>query len=401
MIIAEKILFLQNLKDKLKAVPNFQLLFLFSLILWCVSLPFDNAIYQVSWVLLEVLFIFHVLYNKNYKKVYDILKNLKYFLGFFVLICASLCISNILNFEFLAPKAWHSVVSFVFRYAVVLFVLCYFYKIYEFDYKILIYVCIIASCFMATSGLYELVINYQNIIFNDSSQHGLHGFLRNRNGFGLAMATGFAFIFIYMKNSLTKNILMAIFVFLIIFSFSRSAWVASSFLVIFYALLNFKNIKKEYVLSAIFIVLVICAFFFISDSFQHRFTQLTQGESSHRFGIWQYSFEMFLKQPFFGWGDTFKFVPNAPYLLNTNYSAPHNMIMELLYTTGIFGFCAFMGLNFYIFLHLLKTKNIKILSLFAFFFVICQFDYGIFSTKEILNYIVILSFIALKDRAIL
>ncbi|MBE2984323.1 O-antigen ligase family protein [Campylobacter sp. RM9344] len=385
----------------IKNISKFQFVFLFSLILWCLSMPFDNAIYQGSWILINLVFVSHVVYYKNYNTVIEILKKQKIYLVLFVLLCLVMAISNALNTDVLGPKSWKIIVYFVLRFALIFLALCYFIKIYNFSEKFILYSCIIGVCFLASAGLYEIITNYQNIFFYKNSRYGLEGFLRNRNGFGLMMGIGFTIILFYLKNTAFKAVLLSIFALLIIFSFSRSAWVASSAATLFYVAINIKKFKKEYFYFALLFCFGVLVLYYFSDSLQHRFSTLVQGNSSHRFGIWQYSYEMFLKQPFFGWGiDSFRFVPNAPYLTNPNYSAPHNMIMELLYSTGSLGFIAFMGLNLAIFIHLVKTKNTKVIGFFIFAFVVCQFDYGLFNTKELLSYVTVFCFIGLKDRII-
>ncbi|MFL1706913.1 O-antigen ligase family protein [Campylobacter sp. MOP7] len=385
----------------LKTKSTFELVFIFTLFIWCTSIPFDNAIYQIGWVLLNLLFITHIVYYRSWHIIKDILTSIKPIVFLFSGLCLVMIASNLLNHSILSPKSWHHTIYFVLRFAFVFLALCYFYKLSFFRDSDLIYFFIFGICILAAGGLFQLIYKYQYIIFNSHSGYGLTGVLRNRNGFGLISGIGLVTILVFLKDSLLKNILLLIFVTLVAFSFSRSSWVASIVAISFYYLINLKTVTKNHIILVIIILSTIMIFYLLSDSLQHRFSQLIEGNSSHRLGIWSYTFSKIIEQPFFGYGlDSFQYLPNAPFLTNPNYSAPHNMIMEILFSTGIVGFIFFTTINLYILLTILKNKNYKIMIMFFYIYVVCQFDFGIFSSKELLSYVTIFSFLAMKDKAV-
>lgn len=382
-----------NLKSKLKQMPKFDIAFLSIVSIWCMSIPFDNSIYQAGWVLVLLSFFCHIFYYKNLNILKDILVRIKPVVILFLCLWIVMFISNLLNTDVLSKDSFKITIYFFVRFALVFLAICYFYKLNIIKENNLIYPYIVGVCILALGGIWYALLN--------GVEHGIEGVLRNRNGFGLSVGFGLVVISLFLKDKFIKPILVFVFLFLVAFSFSRSTWVGSFCALSFYAILNLKEIKKQHLIFVFMLVVAVIAVYFLSDSLQSRFSDLARGESSYRFGIWSYTFSKVLEQPFFGYGiDSFQHLPNAPFLTNSHYSAPHNMIMELLFSTGIFGLVFFMGLNLYIFLNLLKSKNYKTLAVFAYIFVACQFDFGVFDAKELLSVVVIFSFLALKERIV-
>lgn len=385
----------------LKTKSTFELVFIFTLFIWCTSIPFDNAIYQTGWVLLNLLFITHIIYYRNWSIVKNILTSIKPIVFLFLGFCLVMIVSNLLNHGILSPKSWHHTIYFVLRFAFLFLALCYFYKLSFFRDSDLIYFFILGICILAAGGLLQLMVKYQYVVFNSHSDYGITGVLRNRNGFGLMSGMGLVATLVFLKGNLLKNVLLLVLAILVAFSFSRSSWLACMAATSFYFLLNLKTITKNNIILIISILSAIIVFYLLSDSLQHRFSQLIEGNSSNRLGIWSYTFNKIIEQPFFGYGlDSFQYLPNAPFLTNPSYSAPHNMILESLFSTGVIGFIFFVTMNLYMISTMLKNKNYKIMTMFIYIFVVCQFDFGIFSSKELLSYVTIFSFLAMKDKVV-
>lgn len=112
-------------------------IFKFLIFIWILSIPFKNAVFQISIVLISIFFLYHLLKTRSFNILFDNLKETKnLFIGFSFIIFAMI-LSNLLNPEFLDKKSWHTIFSFIFRYGLILIILAYFYRLDFFKKKIL------------------------------------------------------------------------------------------------------------------------------------------------------------------------------------------------------------------------------------------------------------------------
>ena len=79
------------------APSGWRIAFLTLLLLWCASLFFKNAVYQISFAALNLLFLAHLLYFKNYEILSEILKKTRFIAICVICVVATLAISNLLN----------------------------------------------------------------------------------------------------------------------------------------------------------------------------------------------------------------------------------------------------------------------------------------------------------------
>ncbi len=70
-----------------------------------ISIPFKNAFYQVSWVGLDVIFLCHIIYKKNFNIISDLLKDINILLISFIGIVVAQFISNFINPEYLKSRS--------------------------------------------------------------------------------------------------------------------------------------------------------------------------------------------------------------------------------------------------------------------------------------------------------
>lgn len=71
-----------NLYNKMNHVAIFK----FLIFIWILSIPFKNAIFQVSLVLIPIFFLYHLFKTKNFNILVENLKETKYlFIGFSLL----------------------------------------------------------------------------------------------------------------------------------------------------------------------------------------------------------------------------------------------------------------------------------------------------------------------------
>jgi len=229
------------------ALSGWRIAFLTLLLLWCASLFFKNAVYQISFAALNLLFLAHLLYFKNYEILSEILKKTRFIAICFVCLVATLAISNLLNEAVISKKAWQGTLFFVLRYGTIFLTLCYFYKLKFFDQNAVFAFLFVGLGILSVSVIYQLVSSTDAIVFSsDSVRGGLSGSLSNRNILGLFMGFGLCLSAVAIRRPLAlKFVALFLFAFFMIFSFSRAAWVGAFCALAFYGMLNLKSLNKK------------------------------------------------------------------------------------------------------------------------------------------------------------
>jgi O-antigen ligase len=93
----------------------------FILAVFVLSIPFKNAIYQASVILLIGFFVVDFLLNRKFEALLSVVKEAKFLAIGFSFIMLSMILANILNINYLDKKSWHLVYMFFFRYALVFY----------------------------------------------------------------------------------------------------------------------------------------------------------------------------------------------------------------------------------------------------------------------------------------
>ncbi len=370
---------------------NYNSIFNFLIFIWILSIPFKNAIFQISIILISIFFIYHLFITKNFNILIDNLKITKnLFIGFCFIIFAMI-LSNLLNPEFLDKKSWHTIFSFIFRYGLMFVILAYFYKLNFFNKKNILIISLCSFLFLLLTGVYQIIQN-PNILMEE----GIKGSLNNRNAFGLMMGMGFILTLYLLKYKRTLSIfLLILFSFFMIFSFSRSSWVAGGFSFIVFLIINYKNIKISHIVYFLFFISFLILLYFSFDSFQNRFQQLLNGNSSNRTTIWLYTIEFIKEKIFFGYGlNSFKNLPNE--FLN-KFPDPHNSTLEILLYTGLFGLISCLFTIFQVLKKIYESKNFILFPIATYFIVVTQFDFGAYGSKELLSFLTIFVFFVYAD----
>jgi O-antigen ligase len=370
---------------------NHNIIFKFLIFIWIFSIPFKNAIFQISVVLISIFFLYHLFKTKNFNILVNNLKETKHlFIGFSFIIFAMI-LSNLLNPELLDKKSWHTIFSFVFRYGLMLVILAYFYRLDFFRKKDIVIVVLNSFLLLLLTGVYQ-IIQEPSIVISE----GIRGTLNNRNAFGLMMGMGFVLSLFLLKYKRNFTLLLLVFFsFFMIFSFSRSSWVASTFAFFVLLLLNYKNIKISHIIYFLLFISFLLLLYFTFDSFQNRFEQLLYGESSHRTTIWIYTIESIKEKLFFGYGvNSWKSLPND-YL--NRFPDPHNSILEILIYTGLFGLISCLFTIFVVLKKIYNSKNFILFPIATYFIIVTQFDFGAYGSKELLSFLTIFVFFVYAD----
>lgn len=371
---------------------KYKLAFNIVLFIWLCSIPFKNAIYQISTVLVLLFFVAHLIINKNYSVLIENFKKTKVLTVFIALILLSMCLANILNPELLAKKSWHYIISFFYRYVLVFIALVYFYRLKYFDKKVLVDVFLFGLLFVAAIAIFMLILN------PDTVYGGLKGTFDNRNAMGLAMSLGVVFTLFILKDNIKIGlVLLAIFGFCMLFSFSRSGWVASFVAYMVFYIFYYKKLDKRFFIIFGICILAVILLYLSIDIFQDRVNSLLQGNSSHRTDIWKFGLTQIPNNLFFGHGVSCWRNLNLPAYIAV-HTGLHNSTLEILLFTGIFGLVAWISAVLTVFYQILKDKNYIYLSLLVYFVVITQFDFSVFDSKELFSAVTIFMFLVYSDK---
>lgn len=370
------------------------------LLVWVVSIPFKNAIYQGSTIFLIIFFLVYVIKNKDYNNLKILFHKYKNLFVTFSLIILSMTISNMLN-DVSKTDAWHLELSYIYRYAFIFIILIYFYSKDFFLKQTLIIFIFISLGIQGLDGVYQSITGYDIFRHNIGDLSlGLSGATFNRNIFGFFMGIGVILSFFLIKKDeiLSKfNLIFLsffiIFIFSTLFSFSRAAWVSVFISFVLYFILNYKKINIKHIIGVSMISIFLIVIFLNIDLLQNRFEQLLNGQTSRRDTIWINTIYLIKQKLFFGWGvDTWQI-----YGLK-EFAGIHNITLEILFYMGFFGLFSFLIFLGLIIKEIFSIKNYELLSFIIFMLIVGQFDHSIITGKTYLATMTILMFFVFMNR---
>jgi len=365
--------------------------FKFVLFVFVISIPFKNTVYQVSLVILILMFFLHVYLNKNYLKLKLIYLEFKNIIYIFLLLIGTLSISNLININ-LENDSLRALLSFIYKFGLLFFVLIYFYAINYFKEKELVTYVLLSILLQLSIGVYQAIVYHDVLSDIKNISNGITGQTFNRNQFGLIMGIGAIISLLYFKEKFIK-ILFPIFILGAIFSYSRAVWVAFIFSIVLYGIFNIKNFKLKDIIIIISIFLICLVLFFNIDSLSNRFEQLLNANSSGRGEIWLHTIALIKEKILFGYGlDSWKLHQLK------NYSNIHNSILEILFVSGIAGLIVFLLIFITILREIFSGKNYLFLALISYFSIISLFDNSIFYSKIYLSFLIIFCIFIFKNR---
>jgi O-antigen ligase len=385
---------------KLFSLITPQILLNFLLLIWILSIPFKNSIYQMSTVLIMVYFLVYLVKNRDFIYLKEIIIKYRDLIIIFLLIILSMTISNFLN-ETSKTDAWRIMFSFIYRYAFIFFILIFFYSKNFFSRKQLFIYILLSLSIQSLDGLYQSIYGYDVFLHNKGSIiQGLTGGTYNRNIFALFMGIGVLLSFLsikkinlYTKTNIFLFILFSLFIYNTLFSYSRAVWVSLFVAFLFYFIINIKNFKIQHLFVLGIVVFIIVLLFLNIESLDKRFEQLMAGNSSHRTEIWLYTLELIKQKPILGWGiDSFS--------VNgwQKITSVHNHLLELLLDTGIVGLITFLLLLGLIFKELIRNRDYELITILIYFLVWGNFGESIISGKTLLSSLVIFIFYIFSNR---
>ncbi len=252
----------------------------------------------------------------------------------------------------------------------------------------------IQAILLAVTG----ILQYMGVLQNCADGVAPCGFLVNRNLFGSYLVLGLPFALLGFQNVIKKkeennfiNIvfyLVGISVILIgiYLSQTRSAYVATAFVGLFYVLYFLLNLRFLYVALVVLILGSIGSFVFYKysilnaanfdqNSAEKNWRDLTQTDSqAERLLLWEKTLEMIKENPVLGVGfQNWKYqIPK--YSLEglrsekneVNVQRPHNDYLWIAAESGIITLLLYLLFMSYLIYVGIKTKNILVLVIFAF-----------------------------------
>lgn len=373
------------------------------LFIWCVSIPFKNALYQGATSFIILFFIVFIIKYKDYSYLKEICYKFKDLFLAFSLIILSMTISNSIN-DVSKSDAWRIELMFIFRYGLIFIILIYFYSKDFFCKNKLGIFLLLSMLIQACDGIYQSIYGYDFFKHMISDYPGgLTGAVFYRNVFGFLMGLSLLLTIFYLVNSFKRkiitmnNIIISISFFLFlystIFSYSRAVWVSIFASFLMYILINYKYLKIKHLLYILIFSIILILIFTNIDSLSYRFNSLLSGDSSNRFTIWSKGLELINQKLLFGWG-----VDSWHTYGLKEYAALHNSILEILLCTGLFGLLSFLVIIIITLKTIVVNKKYGLLLIITYLLVGSLFDHSIFESKIFLTVLTIFMFYVYNYR---
>ena len=386
-------------------------IFQITLFIWIFSIPLKNSIYQISTILLIILFLTHYFYYKQKDVLLEILTTYKKLFIVFLLFIGSMALSSFFGIS--EKSVFIDIFKYFIRYLFILVILFYFYKQTFFSKKWLLTVIFIVLCINSLDGIYQYITGYDFILHKspDMPSYLLTGAVYHHNPFGLFMAIGgiMSLTLFFDKNNHTifkydkviYFITLLMFLFTLFHSQSRAAWVMFGIYFIAYMFLYIKKngINKKLFATLTSLLIVSVVLFLSDDNLLHRLTLLLQGNSSGRSTqIWPFTIDKIINSPIFGYGiDTYKVLASSGSA--RWHDGVHNLSLELLLYTGIVGFSILYYLVWVSLKESFITHNIIYFILLLSYVILLQFDASLIDSKVHLNIFIVMLFFIYSVRS--
>jgi O-antigen ligase len=370
----------------------------FFLFIFILFIPMKTSIYPISFGILVLLFGIYIFKNKQFSTFITIIKANKKVIVAFVLVISCMTLSNILS-PYSTYDSWRIIFHYIFRYFLFFLILLFFYKKAVISKHFIILAVFSSLLLQAVDGIFQAIYQYDFIRHKVGSlyAYGLSGATFNRNTFGLFMAIGasLAIVFLIKKeynnfSNYKKGLLYfstILFIFGLLFSYSRSAWIFFNVFSILFFSLEYKSLSyKDFIISLMCIFFIVFSFYYF-DTLYTRLLQLIHLNSSNRVTVWLDSLHLIKERPFFGYG-----LMTYAKIASQKIFSVHNSFLEITLFLGLFGLITFTFLLYVIFQKILQIKNSIYISFFLSFLTITQFDHSIIKSIPMLSTLSLFAF---------
>lgn len=343
---------------------------LLTLIVALSFISYENRIYNsyysvfqiIITVILSLLVILTLRYDKNIKKQTDTNKLFKIII-LFVLMILNSCVATILyNYSNLFDVLKIIIMFFT---AIMLFIiipeiLLNDESLYKYFINLIIIICVI-------SAVISVIINIKGTFLGYTSQWGrVSSIYFDPNFFGMILGIGFFSTFMLDKKILFKVIIMALLIYATLLTGSRGTIISIMFVAIF-GILFFAKIKlsKKLLIMAAMIVIGIFAMRYLISI---NFFRIGQGSNGRLDMIMNVIEEAFPKSPIFGYG----YSAINKYLIEKGFNnvSTHNSFVDFLFAYGIVPTLMYIFLIIKIVIKSMKLKTDPILTTLVCFLVL-------------------------------
>lgn len=366
---------------------NLSTLFRIFLFIWIIFIPMKTSFYPLSNALMIIIFLVHLFKNKRFYEFKEMLYAHKNILLAFLLVILSMTISNISS-PISNLLSWKTEFMYIFRYFFLFLILSFLYKEEFFTKRFIVIAILCSLSLQAIDGIYQAIFHYDFIKHNIGSlKTALRAATFQKNPFGMLMGIGasicFSLIFYYKKFELKKTEILflssafMLFIFNLIFSYSRASWLFFMAFIFILLLQSYKKINRYHIVILVSFLILIVILFLNNKDLLLRFNSLIHADSSHRFSIWSHTIDLAKERILFGHG-LMTFGSTVGQISSMHYfSGVHNSILEIFLFLGLFGLVAYAIFLWNILKRILFNQSTIQLALFCAFLVITQFDQSI------------------------
>lgn len=336
-----------NQNDQYKRISKKNYLFISTLVvIWCFTFPVNGSLFQITSYLIPLLVI---ALNKTRIQAFQLLKNEGKVL--FLCLVLPILISGIK--EYLQTHHFDVHDIFVFTWRLLFFPIalasiartgCFNEKRFGRIFTVLLVIYALVGIVQYSTGH----IFYKGSGYTDR----MYSLVGNPNPFGLLMAFGVvlalvqrslwgSWVTIFLTFSSVMLLIVCVFL-----SGSRGAWLALAVGLTIVSFIRYRDIPfRSYILISFILlgaILIISQLDSVASYLQMRLSHIDS--DAPRMHLWPHYFHLAMKLPFFGHG-------TMP--MRFNYGGelihgPHDIYLEVLFRTGIFGFFLFLSLILFI-----------------------------------------------------
>lgn len=372
------------------------------LFIFILFIPMKTSIYPISFSLIVFFVIFHLAINQKFFLIKKILYEHKKLVVAFLFIILSMVLANLLS-DYSTLYSWRIVFHYIFRYFLLFVILLLLYKETIIS-KHFILICILCSlCLQSIDGIYQALTTFDFIRANPGSllgggslDLGLTAATFNRNTFGFFMAQGavLSTAFLIKKDFYFNKkeyfyffFMVCFFLFTLIFSYSRSAWIFYITFLILFIFFEKPNLSKNNLLTLLIIIFIVIGFFVYFETLSARLLALVHLNTSDRNIIWLDVIDLIKKEFFFGYGImTYEQITSQP------ITSVHNSLLEIFLYLGFTGVVSFSYLLYIILQKVFSTRNSIYFPLCISYFIITLFDHSIIKSIPMLSSLSLFAF---------
>lgn len=368
--------------------------------LWLLSLPFKNAVFELSSAFLIGLTAAHILWS-GFRAPGIELPALPASLGLgLIAVVASMTLSNWAGRQ--SPDGYWIPAHFFVRYGGTFACLYYLYFRGFFKKHHLYTWFMVSLTVQALMGIQQSFDHY-DWLRDREIIHGnrVYGGTFNPNTFGLLMAIGASIcswqIMHFRQLPRVRVCLYGVLLLAIgyglILSGSRSAWLSYLVFLCLSVWFSAQVRLKHAILGGVLISVGITCLMLYSDQAAQLLKRAVLMDSSNRVDIWRSAWAYFVNSPWLGYGSG-----NYDVLSNTPFSSIHNSLLEILVFTGILGLFAYGILGYGVSQLIRRSGSTFLAALTISIAITSLFDHSIFDSKIYLSVFVILVFLLAINR---